>query len=285
MRKTCFLLLLLMLFLPASLVQADVEEDFAYSVNEGRATITAYTGSADTLTVPDTLGGYPVTAIRYCAFRNCTALSAVTLPDGITSIGSNAFQGCISLSQIALPGNLTTIGTHAFYGCSNLLQITFPESLERLHPYAFYGCSAVRLCSSESRAARALTAFGYSIISPDFPHLSLMVYDSAISVTDCDESAVSVSFPNGVTLIDGYAFFNCASLTEIAIPDGVTEIAYSAFEGCSALKQITIPGSVVKIADDAFSGCRDITIIAPVGSAAQAFAQANAEHGFTWRAL
>lgn len=280
MRKPFALLLALTLCLFFSPSQAETEGDFTYSLRDGQAKITAYTGNASTLTIPDTLGGYPVTAINYCAFRNCASLSQVTLPDGLLSIGSNAFQGCTSLTQVNLPGSLVSIDTHAFYRCPKLKQITLPESIERIHPYAFYGCSAARLCDLNSHAALVLTDFGYSFTSPDFPLLSLMAYeDSAgqrtFAVTDCDESAAYAAFPDGVTMIDGYAFFNCTSLTEITIPDGVTEIAYSAFEGCSALTQITIPGSVVRIAENAFSRCPKITIIAPQGSAAQAFARAN----------
>lgn len=287
MRKLSFLLLLMMLCLSASPVRADTEGDFAFSVKNGRATLTAYTGSADHLTVPDTLGGYPVTSISYCAFRDCAALLSVALPGSVTTIGSNAFENCASLSQIILPDSLAYIGTHAFYGCVSLEQIAFPESLKRLHPYAFYGCSADRLCGLQSRAALVLTDYGYSFISPDYPQLSLTAHENAegirtFTVTNCEESAVSVSFPDGVTLIDGYAFFNCASLTEIILPEGIAEIAYSAFEGCVSLKEITIPASVVRIAGDAFARCQSVTLIAPEGSAGLAFAQ---KYGYAWRAL
>ncbi|MBR5302835.1 MAG: leucine-rich repeat domain-containing protein [Clostridia bacterium] len=287
MRKWSVLFLALMLCLAFPLAQAQTEGDFAYTVRGGSAVITAYTGSAAHLIVPDMLDGYPVTAISYCAFRNCTSLLHVTLPDGILTIGSNAFQNCTALMQIDLPASLVTIGTHAFYRCANLTQITLPESIERLQGYSFYGCSAVRLCDPYGHAALTLSAFGYPFASPDNPQLSLMVYEDdtgrrTFTVTDCAKSAVRINLPDGVTKIEGYAFSNCASLTEIVIPEGVTEIAYSAFEGCSALTQVVIPASVVTIAENAFARCPAITIAAPQGSAAQAFAEANS---FPWRPL
>ena len=113
---------------------ATVSGGIVTAVGAGKATITAYTGSADILTVPDTLGGYPVTAIRYCAFRDCGSLVQITLPGSVTSIGSNAFERCAALSHIDLGNSLSFIGTHAFYGCVSLSEITLPESLERLHP-------------------------------------------------------------------------------------------------------------------------------------------------------
>lgn len=291
MRKQYILLfaLLMLCLLPLS-VWAQTEGDFVYSVIDGQARITAYTGSAAELTIPDTLGGYPVTAIGYCAFRNCTALAQVTLCESVSSIGSNAFQNCFSLSRISLPGGLVSLGSHAFYGCSSLKQIALPDSLTRLHPYAFYGCSAIRSCGLDSRAALTLTSYGYAFTSPDYPQLALKAFEDeagvrTFTVDDCDESAVAVSIPDGVTAIEGYAFCNCSSLAELVLPDSVTEIAYFAFEGCSALKQITLPGSVAQIADNAFSGCSGVTIISPAGSAAQALAQAHAEDGLAWRAL
>jgi len=289
MRKV-FLFLLIMLWLPLSAAQAETDGDFSYVIDGGSAIITAYTGRANTLTVPDRLGGFPVTALRYCAFKNCASLSEIVLPDGLVSIGSNAFENCASLLQIHLPDSLAAIGTHAFYGCAKLAEIALPESLERVHPYAFYGCSAVRSCALYSRAALVLTDYGYSFTSPDYPQLALMAYENkagrrSFTVTDCNETAISVSLPDGVTLIDGYAFFGCGSLTEITIPEGVIEIAYSAFENCPALTRITLPASVIKIAENAFARSRGITIAAPEGSAAQAFAEANAGNGFIWHAL
>lgn len=261
----CILLLLLMLpFAPAS---AETEGDFTYAVIDGHASITAYTGSAAELILPDTLGGYPVTAIGYCAFRSCTTLTQVVICEGVASIGSNAFQNCFSLRQVSLPGSLVSLGSHAFYGCPALKQVSLPDSLVRLYPYAFYGCSAVRLCSLNGQAARTLTRYGYSFTSPQYPQLALKAFEDedgirTFTVTDCDDSAVSVALPDGVTAIESHAFSNCTALTEIVLPGIVTEIA-----------------------DNAFSGCANVTVIAPDGSAAQALCEAHAENGFIWRPL
>ena len=44
-------------------------EDFQYTVNEGAATVTAYTGSGGDVQMDETLGGVPVTAVVYSAFN------------------------------------------------------------------------------------------------------------------------------------------------------------------------------------------------------------------------
>ena len=279
MRKLSAVLLVL-LCLCISCAAAETENGFAYSVSGGKAAITAYTGSAAVLTVPDTLGGYPVASIRYCAFRGCETLTQVTLPGGVTSIGSNAFSNCPALERIDLPDTLSSIGTHAFYGCPKLKVLVIPESIRRVHALAFYGCSAVRQCGLYGSAARVLTDFGYSFTCPEYPLLALKAFEDAsgsrtFTVTGCDASAVRVYFPGGVTAIDRYAFFDCAALTEVTIPDGVAEIPPSAFEGCTALKKVVLPASVKTIADSAFARCKDVTIIAPEGSAGAQFAAEN----------
>lgn len=283
-------MLLLMLCLLFSSAWAQTEADFSYSIVDGKAKITGYTGSASDLILPDTLGGYPVTAINYCAFRNCASLTRVTIPDGVTVIGSNAFQNCSSLTQILIPDSVKRIDTHAFYGCSALTQLALHDDLDRIHALAFYGCSAARYCSLDSRTAYVLTDVGYSFCDPQYPQLVIKAFEDdagmrTFTVDHCDASAVTISVPDGVTLIEGQAFFGCAALTEVTLPDSVGEIAYSAFEGCTALRRITIPGNTVQIASDAFSGCSNLTIIAPKGSTGQALAEANAARSFTWQPL
>ena len=105
MKKRMCLLIMLVLYLFASLGTAETEGDFTYSISSGSAAVTAYTGSAAELTVPDTLGGYPVTSICYCAFRNCTSLVQITLPDGVTSIDPSTFASCTGITFIAPAGS------------------------------------------------------------------------------------------------------------------------------------------------------------------------------------
>ena len=45
----------------------------------------------------------------------------VTIPDGVTIIGSSAFYNCSGLTSAAIPGSVTSIGGGAFSGCSGLM--------------------------------------------------------------------------------------------------------------------------------------------------------------------
>ena len=90
--------------------------DFEYEVDDGKVTITDYTGAGGDVVVPDTIDGRPVTCIGDNAFCYCTGLTSITLPEGCTTIGYYAFSGCTNLTSITLPDRCS-IGEGAFKGC------------------------------------------------------------------------------------------------------------------------------------------------------------------------
>jgi hypothetical protein len=93
------LLPLLLLTLPAA-----VQAQYTYTTNNGTITITGYTGSGGAVDIPGTITGLPVTSIGYEAFRNCTSLTNVTIPNSVTSIGYGAFVWCTSLTNVTITG-------------------------------------------------------------------------------------------------------------------------------------------------------------------------------------
>ena len=67
---------------------------------------------------------YPVTGIGYQAFKNCTGLTGVTIPEGVSMLLNESFAGCTSLTKITLPSTMYTIYNNAFTGCTSLTSIT-----------------------------------------------------------------------------------------------------------------------------------------------------------------
>ena len=109
MKKLCTIfaalaLLVLCITLLPTQAEAATSGNYTYTVSNGEATITdCKTSISGYVTIPSTLGGYPVTCIDSYAFAYCTDLTYVTIPSGVTSIGNRAFSGCTSLIRVTIP--------------------------------------------------------------------------------------------------------------------------------------------------------------------------------------
>ncbi len=75
---------------------------------------------------------------------------AITIPEGVTSIGDSACDFCSALTSVTIPNSVTSIGSYAFSGCSSLMQVALPTGLTSLGVYAFRNCNAL---TSRSRRA------------------------------------------------------------------------------------------------------------------------------------
>ncbi|AKB27733.1 Chitin binding protein [Methanosarcina siciliae T4/M] len=218
--------------------QASPASDFTYTSDGSSITITKYIGAGGIVLIPAEIEGLPVTTIGTSAFRSCSALTTVTIPDSVTTIGASAFQGCSALTTVSIPDSVTTIGDYAFMSCSALTTVNIPNSVISIGKYAFSSCSALTTLAIGS---------GVTAIS-----------DGAFY--NCP-SVTTVTIGSGVTNIGASAFQGCSALTTMSIPDGVINIGTSAFRSCSALTTVTIPDSVTSIGSSAFCGCSGLTIV------------------------
>ena len=103
------LMLLTVIPLGAISVSAAISGGFSYTVSNGEATITDYSTSSSyggVITIPSTLGDYPVTTIGDSAFYNCTNLTSVTIPSSVKTIENNAFLDC-SIPRVYYSGTET----------------------------------------------------------------------------------------------------------------------------------------------------------------------------------
>ncbi|WP_293975282.1 leucine-rich repeat protein [uncultured Ruminococcus sp.] len=205
---------------------------------DGTAKITGYNGTKRVLTIPSGINGYTVTSIGDSAFKNCTRLQSVIIPDSVTSIGDFAFSDCTSLASVTIPDSVTRIDYYAFWGCTNLVSVTIPDSVTLIDVGVFDGCT--------------------NLESVTIPNSVTSIGDDAFS--SCT-SLTNVIIPNSVTSIGNYAFFRCTSIASITIPDSVKSIGVQTFQDCTSLTSVTIPNSVISIGLEAFAGCTSLASV------------------------
>lgn len=178
---------------------------------------------------------YKVTAIGYGgfdAFKGCSSLTEVSIPNSVKSIGYQAFSGCSALTSIKIPNSVTTIREEAFFGCSSLTSITIPNSVTSIEEAAFQNCSNL----TSVTIGNSVTEIGHN------------AFNGCSNLT-------SVTIPNSVKSIGWDAFSGCSSLTSITIPNSMTSIGNFAFRNCSGLTSVTIGNNVTEIGNHAFYGC------------------------------
>ena len=222
--------------------------------------------SLSSITIPNS-----VTSIGDYAFWDCSSLTSITIPNSVTSIGKWAFAGCSSLTSITIPNSVTSIRDAVFYYCSSLSSITIPNSVTSIGHSAFNECSSLTsITIPNSVTSIGKWAFGYcSSLTSMLVEEGNVTYDSRENCNAIIETATNTlvvgckntTIPNSVTSIGDYAFYECTSLASITIPNSVTSIGDGAFRACSSLTSITIPNSVTSIGRVAFGYCSSLTSV------------------------
>ena len=182
------------------------------------------------------------------AFQGAQKLNLITVPSGVTSIGTGAFYGCTNLQKLIIPfaGTSATTGimrdivdvngrgkleslvitggqlrAQAFYGLSTLRNLELPIPTEEIPDRCFYGCSSLRQIV---------------FTGDDFPSR-----DGKIQI------------PDGITRIGSQAFSDCAALTQVHVPASVTTIEDRAFAYCTGMEAFFVDADNPNYESDAWN--------------------------------
>ena len=212
------------------------------------------------LVIPDS-----VSEIGAYAFEKCTGLRSVTIGSGITNWatdwGTNgAFRGCTLLTELVLPEGLTSIGAYAFQGCSLLMEAEIPSTVTDVYEGAFQDCELLDTVtvygSLGTRAFKNCTSLKDLTLNE--------VYTIGDEAFSGDTALKELSLPEMLTSIGKSAFEGCTKLQEAVIPDGVTFVGAFAFRGCTQLEKAVLGSGIEEWGTDwsdnaAFSGCTKLT--------------------------
>ena len=214
----------------------DYEYDYTINTEDGTATITKFRALVDgsyDITIPTDFGRFPVTAIGDDAFRGCSALKKVTIPQSVTSIGDSAFAGCHNLDSVTINDAATSIGNRAFTECPLTTTLSLGKKITTIGDEAFYDC-------------RGLTSV---TIPPSVTSIGKKAFLQCIHLK-------TLSFGENIKTIGYHAFNSCTSinLTNVTIPENVTTIRPGTFDYCTHLEYIMLPAGLTSF-QDSLKGC------------------------------
>ena len=228
------------------------------------------------LTIPESLGGYPVTEIGDAAFNDCYELTSVEIPEGVTRIGRQAFGSCFALASVVLPSTLKQIDNEAFWNDMGLQEVFIPAGVEYIGRGVFATCCHLHVLEVAADNAfyksvdNALyTKDGTTILHwPTWMHVAIPagvrnIADHAYRCNIAGMSDTEVEIPAAVTNIGADAF-SCRNISTLKLNEGLVNMECGAFQG-NRMTQVVVPASVRSIGSMCFALNKELKTIAFMG--------------------
>ncbi len=218
-------------------------------------TITGYVGEDTEIVIPESINEVTIVEIAANAFEDNTAITKVTIPDTVTTIGNAAFKGCTSLSELSLTKKLSSAGVEVFSGCSALKSITIPGTLKRVSKNMFYECRSLTSVVLEHGVNKVGPYAFYNCVNIETVQVPETITMLETWCFGYCEKLESFYIPYGCTFVDSAVFYYCTVLNNVCIPDTVTTVGTHCFRACSSLSNLTLSKKLTSIQYRVFNGC------------------------------
>lgn len=240
---------------------------------DGTACVTGYKGSDTSVTIPDSLGGYKVTAIGEAAFFENGSLSSVTIGKTVDTLYDAVFYDCKSLSSVNGGGSLTGIGTNAFTGTQWL-------DAQKNTDFVIFGDGVLIAYNGQSNAAELpaeVKHIGGAAFSGNYALKCVIGGENVVTVAGqafawC-ENLTYFNLP-GLKSIGNHAFSGCGLMTCVKLSDTMESLGESAFGDCYALKSVCLGNSMKTLRGTVFNICQNIRTVCVPESMEQIYADA-----------
>lgn len=192
-------------------------------------------------------------------FSECTSLKSITLPASITTIPSSMFAGCSALERVTAKGTITAIGNSAFKSDTALTEIPDLSQVTSIGDRAFYGCSALKTVDLHSVTTMEYGAFqGCDALSGE---IDLSNLEEIPGHAFCyDPNITSVITCPTLRSIGDWAFI-WADISTISLPETLKSIGTYTFYKASLSGTVALPDSLTQLGASAFSGCEKVEAI------------------------
>lgn len=174
-------------------------------------------------------------------------IKTVVIGNGITAIGSYAFRGCTELVSITIPNSVLCIYENSCYECSGLAEVKYDGTSEEWYSIIFTTGNErlVQLAAIPGAPVVASGTWGDGVLWTFYMDGLLEVLGTGVidkNVNVPSGSVTSVYIGDGITQIDSCTFEFYENLNCVRIPTTVTEIGSRAFNYCP-LQEVIYEGT------------------------------------------
>lgn len=209
-------------------------ESLTWSFSSGTLTVT---GSGDMTDFQE------ITMAPWYDLRD--EIISISLPEGLSSIGSLAFYGCGNLAVVRIPDSVTSIGSYAFAECTGMKMLNLGSGVQRIGEAAFSDCvslSALQL--PQGLKSIGIKAF-YRCESVAALTVPAAVESIGVSAFAYCKSLVSATVNARLSILPEWMFYGCHRLVSVTLPDELEQVSEFAFRGCDQLTTVYYDGGAV----------------------------------------